>query len=196
MCRYVVDIMYSYNVTALTSGSMLTFIDRHDKITSFAVNNKVFIPPLTACQWVITWTGMLTEQMTDVVKCFFFLTGVVIAKAVGRELAIVLLAISANGSCRDHSCPPQIETHIERVQKDISDGIQNIILPLLSSLDCGSGLWHRVAYLDMSDPSQLCPSPWREYSTSGLQTCGRQHSVSCSSVNYSSNGLQYGKVCG
>ena len=131
--------------------------------------------------------------MTDAVKCFFFFTGVVIAKAIGREFTITPLAISANGS---RSCAPQIETHIERLQKDISEGIQNIIMPLLYPLNCGPGQWHRLAYLNMSDPSQLCPSTWREYSSSGLRACGRQHSFSCSSVNYSSNGLQYSKVCG
>ena len=30
---------------------------------------------------------------------------------------------------------------------------------------CGDGLWNRVAYLNMSDPSQRCPSNWSEPST-------------------------------
>ena len=30
-------------------------------------------------------------------------------------------------------------------------------------LHCGPGVWKQVAYLNMSDPSQQCPSAWREY---------------------------------
>ena len=132
--------------------------------------------------------------MTFVVKCFVFFIGVLIAKVDGRGFTIAPLAISTNGS---RSCAPQIETHLERVRKNISDGIQNnIITPLQYPFNCGPGQWHRVAYLNMSDPSQLCPFPWREYSASGLRACGRQYSASCSSLSYSSNGLQYGKVCG
>ena len=135
--------------------------------------------------------------MTVAVKYFFLFIGVVIAKVDGRGFTIAPLAISTNES---RSCAPQIATHLERVRKDISDGIQNnIIMPLQNLFNCGPGQWHRVAYLNMSDPLQLCPSAWREYNTSGLRACGRQLSVSgnnCSSVNYTSNGLQYGKVCG
>ena len=54
--------------------------------------------------------------------------------------------------------------------------IQNIISKTLTQLDdqanteinpqnpsqCGTGLWWRVAYLDMTEPSQQCPSAWRE----------------------------------
>ena len=36
---------------------------------------------------------------------------------------------------------------------------------------CGPGLWQRVAFLNMSDPSEQCPSAWREYS--GVRVCGR-----------------------
>ena len=52
---------------------------------------------------------------------------------------------------------------------------------------CGPGMWHRVAYLNMSDPSQQCPTAWREYNTSGIRACGRPVSslASCLSVFYS-----------
>ena len=39
--------------------------------------------------------------------------------------------------------------------------------------ECGDDLWYRVAYLNMTDPSQRCPSEWREYNTSGVRACGR-----------------------
>ena len=89
--------------------------------------------------------------------------------------------------------------------------IQNIISKALTQLDdqanteinpqnlsqCGSGLWWRVAYLDMTELSQQCPSAWREYNTSGVRACGRPESStgSCAAVFYFTN-RQYSRVCG
>ena len=61
---------------------------------------------------------------------------------------------------------------------------------------CGPGLWWRVAYLNMSDPSHQCPPVWREYSANGVRACGRPANTSgCFSMNYSSI-TPYAKVCG
>ena len=30
-------------------------------------------------------------------------------------------------------------------------------------IHCGPGFWHQLVYLNMTDPSQQCPSAWREY---------------------------------
>ena len=63
---------------------------------------------------------------------------------------------------------------------------------------CGSTGWTRVAYLNMSDPSQQCPTELRLYSESGVRACGRQTllSGSCDSITFSTNGTRYSKVCG
>ena len=68
---------------------------------------------------------------------------------------------------------------------------------LAASLNCGSGEWYRVAHLNMSDPSQRCPSAWTENSTSGIRTCGRPvtSSGSCLSTSYATS-CQYSRVCG
>ena len=62
---------------------------------------------------------------------------------------------------------------------------------------CGVGQWHRIAFLNMTDPSQQCPSVWRVYNTSRVRACGRQASPSkgCSATVYSTDG-QYSRVCG
>ena len=62
----------------------------------------------------------------------------------------------------------------------------------------GEGGWTRVAYLNMSDPSQQCPTELRLYDESGVRACGRQTSsdASCDSVTFSTNGISYSKVCG
>ena len=53
----------------------------------------------------------------------------------------------------------------------------------------------RIAYLNMSDPSAQCPQGWREVD-SPIRTCRRQFETSINSVNYSSYGIPYSKVCG
>ena len=57
------------------------------------------------------------------------------------------------------------------------------------------GNWMRIAYLNMSDPSAQCPQGWREVE-SPIRTCRRQFQTSINSVNYSSHGIPYSKVCG
>ena len=60
------------------------------------------------------------------------------------------------------------------------------------------GKWMRIAYLNMSDPSAQCPDGWREV-PSPIRTCRRQFNTggtSISSVNYTSYGIPYSRVCG
>uniref|UniRef100_A0A1X7TCT7 Fibrinogen C-terminal domain-containing protein n=1 Tax=Amphimedon queenslandica TaxID=400682 RepID=A0A1X7TCT7_AMPQE len=64
---------------------------------------------------------------------------------------------------------------------------------------CGSGGgWTRLAYLDMSDDTQNCPSGFREYQENNVTACGRPvtNSGSCASVQFPSNGISYSQICG
>ena len=65
---------------------------------------------------------------------------------------------------------------------------------------CGSGGgWTRLAYLDMTDSAQSCPSSLRPYpSAGGVRACGRPvtNGPSCASVQFPSNGISYSQVCG
>uniref|UniRef100_A0A1X7US41 Fibrinogen C-terminal domain-containing protein n=1 Tax=Amphimedon queenslandica TaxID=400682 RepID=A0A1X7US41_AMPQE len=64
---------------------------------------------------------------------------------------------------------------------------------------CNSeGGWTRVAYLDMSDATQNCPSGLRLYQSGGIRVCGRPStsSGSCGSVQFPSNGISYSQICG
>ena len=70
---------------------------------------------------------------------------------------------------------------------------------------CGSrGGWARIAHLDMTDPSQSCPSGWREFTTP-KRACGitptfpvvvQGYNGGYESVNFSSSGISYSHVCG
>ena len=64
---------------------------------------------------------------------------------------------------------------------------------------CGSGGgWTRLAYLNMTDSTENCPSGFRLYQSGGVRACGRAHNndYSCQSVQFSSNGISYSQVCG
>lgn len=63
---------------------------------------------------------------------------------------------------------------------------------------CNSdGGWMRVAYLNMTDPVQQCPQGFRLRTDHNKRTCGRTSgSRGCTSINYSTRGLAYRKVCG
>uniref|UniRef100_A0A1X7TVY3 Fibrinogen C-terminal domain-containing protein n=1 Tax=Amphimedon queenslandica TaxID=400682 RepID=A0A1X7TVY3_AMPQE len=63
---------------------------------------------------------------------------------------------------------------------------------------CGSGGgWTRLAYLDMTDATQNCPSGLRLYQPGGVRACGRTNSSGvCASVQFPSNGISYSQICG
>ena len=90
------------------------------------------------------------------------------------------------------SCPSVLNTLLS---------VRNNTLSIISGLKavplCGDGLWYRVAYLNMNDSTQECPSNWMEINTP-VRTCGRPPSTeaSCSGEYFSTGYLQYSKVCG
>ena len=64
---------------------------------------------------------------------------------------------------------------------------------------CGTeGGWARLAYLDMSDSKQDCPTGFRLYESNEVRACGRATSSdgSCQSVQFPSNNISYSQVCG
>ena len=61
----------------------------------------------------------------------------------------------------------------------------------------GTGGWRRVAFLNMTEPSHVCPAGLN-LTTYSRRTCGRAHSAhyTCSSTTFSVGGSQYSRVCG
>ena len=55
--------------------------------------------------------------------------------------------------------------------------IRNYLLNITKLSECGDGLWYRVAYLNMNDSSQHCPSAWSEYTSNGVRVCSRPSSL-------------------
>ena len=63
---------------------------------------------------------------------------------------------------------------------------------------CGQdGGWTRIAYLDMSDSSQNCPSGLEALDTGGIRVCRREgDSAGCRSNIFQTNGISYSQICG
>ena len=62
---------------------------------------------------------------------------------------------------------------------------------------CGGPGWRRVAYLDMTDPNQNCPTGLSQTSYS-VRSCGRPSTAqyaSCFSTLFQNDGSQYSEVC-
>ena len=58
----------------------------------------------------------------------------------------------------------------ERVRNEVDSAtlrlLRESVVPVLQNFSCGGSFgWRRIAYLDMSDPSQQCPPAWREITT-------------------------------
>ena len=57
--------------------------------------------------------------------------------------------------------------------------------------------WARVAYLNMTNPTERCPGDLAMVSISQIRSCGRgRHGGGCSSAFFPTGGIRYSKVCG
>ena len=92
------------------------------------------------------------------------------------------------------TCPSKEQREIARSEiKNTTRSLlrESVVLAIVSqpqTFSCGGSTgWRRVAYLNMSDPSQQCPSVWQEITTPH-RVCGRRNTVnadgSCEGLNY------------
>ena len=83
-------------------------------------------------------------------------------------------------------------------QEAIHSILRDTVIPLIDRCPCsGPGPWRRIAYLDMSDPNQQCPSNLRLITTP-VRACGRNTNAvqRCESVVFPSGGSSYSRMCG
>ena len=115
---------------------------------------------------------------------------VVLEPALSDNLRTV--TIQTTGSCLSQE---EKDLAIQNITTSIIRNILNTYLEI--SNNCGPGQWHQVASLNMSDPSQQCPSAWIEYNTDGVRACGIQTSINegCLGTFYTTS-RQYSRVCG
>ena len=92
-----------------------------------------------------------------------------------------------------------VDTAIHSINRSVREVLFSTLVLSLDPSLCGNSLWTRVAYLNMSDPSQQCPPSWRLYSANGVRACGRPVTLArtggCNSQNYTVQ-QSYQRVCG
>ena len=101
------------------------------------------------------------------------------------------------------TCPSEAQRGITRneVKNATRRLLRESVVPLLQpnqTFSCGGSTgWRRVVYLNMSDPSEHCPSVWQEITTPH-RVCGRRSTIggSCEGLTYSTGSQQYDQVCG
>ena len=98
------------------------------------------------------------------------------------KIPLNVITHSDSSDPKDCSLGEEITANIDNIRNVVSDILQDIHL----NPKCGDGLWHRVAFLNMSDPTHQCPSAWSEYNSDGIRTCRRPTSTSgsCPGVVY------------
>ena len=92
-------------------------------------------------------------------------------------------------------CPSR-NTQLQKTRDEIGD----ILYTFMTRINCacgGAGQWTRIAHLNMSDPSQQCPSSWNLITTP-VRGCASSITsrASCDSAIFPSNGQTYSHVCG
>ena len=94
-----------------------------------------------------------------------------------------------------NSCPTN--EAIAAAKNELRLNVSTILADIAAAARCGGSDWKRVGYLDMTDPSQSCPSGLALKGYSGLRTCGRvSDSPGCWSTFYNTGSSPYRRVCG
>ena len=95
------------------------------------------------------------------------------------------------------TCPSEEQKEIARSEIKTATRrlLRESVIPLLQGYSCGGSTgWRRVAYLNMSDLSQHCPSVWKKITTPH-RVCGRR-AGGCEGLTYTTGSEQYDQVCG
>ena len=99
-------------------------------------------------------------------------------------------------------CNPQLPSEFYWITSSNGTAIQ-IYCDMDRECTCSSnsaGGWSRVAYLNMTDPTQQCPPEWNE-TTGAVRACGRTNETlfgggGCSSASFSTYSISYSHICG
>lgn len=93
----------------------------------------------------------------------------------------------------DGMCPTaqQQDTALNQIHSDV------LTLLREQPLACGGVGWKTVAFVNMSDPTEVCPGTWTEVSNGQQRACGKQSTAAgCDPELFSTGGEEYNEVCG
>ena len=150
------------------------------------------------CSYILT--AMVYNQCLLAVVLLFTAVRLVIPAA--DQLGNATYEVRVLETPQGEVCPSaeQLEMTRSVIQNQILAIIRERVLPPPPSYECGgtSG-WTRVAFINMTDPSQECPSGLALTSYS-KRTCGRTTSAyprcDSESTSFSVGGMTYSRVCG
>ena len=141
---------------------------------------------------------MCHTEIFIAVASFAFLAQVAVTKGANTTLPLTypgqVLQVAGNQTCPSEEQEEIVRNEIDNVTLSI---LRQSLTHILQHYSCGGSTgWRRVAYLNMSDPFQQCPSVWQEITTPH-RVCGRNSTAgSCEGINYTTGSEQYDQVCG
>ena len=144
----------------------------------------LFIRATTACRRNM-------QSLWNIPLVFLLIVTVSLGEAISpARLSPVVIPGGSNGAC------PADEVLAAR-RAAIKEEIAAVLNDLPPCACGGPGQWSRIAFFNMSDPSQQCPSSWNLF-TSPVRGCVSSVTTgpSCDSAIFPSNGKLYSRVCG
>lgn len=148
--------------------------------------------------YIFKVAGRYFEMATAVIDIVFLVGISLVSVSTHSNFSAEHLPIQVVPSV-DHTARCPTVQNLEMARENLRVDVENILSQFHSDAPwCGPGLWKRVAYLDMNDTLQQCPSNWTEYNHSFVRSCTRPNSTgsSCASELYSPGNYEYRRVCG
>ena len=140
--------------------------------------------------------GSRTTQKTVANTMSLLLNSLAFVAIVALQTPLATAALTyapkvLNATVEGQICPSEVER--QEAQNKISSDVRTMISQLYP---CGSSGWTRIAYFDMTNSSNTCPSPWNE-TVSPKRVCRRSSPSDggCEGVVYNATG-SYSQICG
>jgi hypothetical protein len=136
------------------------------------------------------------------IKFEIILIGILLLTSLHGKLQTAKISPLILTGTEDCMCPPQAS--LEQARVNISSVVRGFVKNFIHETynipqGCGSGEWHTVVNLDMTNPSQQCPSAWMEFNSGGVRVCKRIQNVAigggCDGTTFTTD-RSYHKVCG
>ena len=144
-----------------------------------------------SCSNVTQLLDSLTLNLTHLIR-----------QKVAVNISCILNGMGSNPQCPASSCkaiaaafPNYTSGYYWILPVNSTNTAVQVYCDLIRYLN-GSRGWMRVAYLNMSDPAQSCPSNWTTYTAGSYRLCGRSGGNVCFGVNFTTYSVPYYKVSG
>ena len=118
---------------------------------------------------------------------------IIVSSVASQQLYSSYKLSSIEWSGTGFSCP-STEKLREKIHKDVELFMTSRVVPTLNRpCGCGGPGWRTAAYLNMSDPTQICPPAW-ELITTPRRSCARPSNadrLACYSAMFPTQSFQY-----